>query len=155
MDDNRLTLYIKFPLWHIFLALFLLLFTIYGIIFTDNTILQYLNGIFVLIIGISMTVTIIVTNIFKKFYFLINKEGILVSYLFGKKMFLWEELISYSISGYEKSGDLFLNFQTEKTKNNKNIFKSKNAIKISSKLCKIKMEELINKINEIRCSNIV
>jgi phosphoenolpyruvate carboxylase len=73
--------------------------------------------------------------------------------MYGKKMFLWNEIKSYNISGNEKSGNLFLNFQTEKTFNNKNILKSKNAISISSKDYKIKMEELINKINEIKCSN--
>jgi hypothetical protein len=155
MDDNRLILYLKFPLRYMFGTILIFLFSIYCLVFTDDTILRYvLCNIFVLLISIYITIIIIGANIFKKIGFKINKEEILFFNLYGKKMFLWKELISYNITGDEKRGNLFLNFYTEESLKNKNILKNKYVLRISSKLYKIKIEELINRINEIKCSNV-
>jgi hypothetical protein len=154
MNDNELKLYLTFPFWSFLLTGALILFSIYMIIFMDKTINDHFQSIFLIIISLFLLINCIVTNIFRKIGYIINKEGILFFSLYGKKMLLWDEIIGYNITGDEKSRDLFLNFQTEKTINNKNILKSKNAITISSKFYKIEMNELIDKINEIRGSNV-
>ena len=141
---NEIKLPLTFPSWYFFISPgIMIILPIFSIIFIDNKIYEYLLSVFLIIFGIYLFIIFFGANILRKTGYTINKDGILFFNLFRKKMFLWEEIISYNITGDEKSGDLFLNFQT---KNNKN------AIRISSKLYKIKMEELTGKINEIKGS---
>jgi hypothetical protein len=148
--DTELKLFLKFPWYYYFLVL--LVFVPFFDFMSVNSLTTFdvAKDIFLFLIGIFVTIVIISANIFKKTGFIITDKGITIFNIFYKKLILWEEIISYSITENIKGNNLFLNFQTKESIMHKGIIKSKNVISISAKFFNIDMDELIEYINKIR-----
>ena len=161
MENKEIKLYIKFPVYYylVFIGVMVILplfFIIFNDIFNINKnyvlILKILKIISIVILsfGICVSSVLFLVNIFKKKGYIITKEGITSFSPVNKKIFLWNQLVSYTVNGYEKKNDLYLRFYTEKSLKNKGLLIPKYVLSISTKLCKININELIEKINKIR-----
>jgi hypothetical protein len=147
MDDNELKLFGKFP-FHFFI-INALIFLLSGL----NILFKFYNiflSMVLLIAGIYYLIHLISANIFKKIGFIINKERIIFFNIFYKKSIYWKEIVGYNITGNIKKDDLYLNFQTKDSLKNKGNIKNKNVVSISTKLYRININELIEKINKIK-----
>jgi len=149
MDNNEFRLYVKLPVYYYFISGGLMaLFPI--VIYTDYDLKIKIISIITFFFGICIFLVLVSVNIFKKMGYIITKEGITSFSLVHEKIFLWDEIVNYTVNGYEKKNDLYLRFYTENSLKNKGKLKPKYVINISTKLCKIKINELIEKINKIR-----
>jgi hypothetical protein len=97
-----------------------------------------------------MSLILFLVNIFKKIGYIITKEDITSFSPIHRKTFLWNQIVSYTVNGYEKKNDLYLRLYTDKSLKNKGQLNPKYVINISTKLCKVDINELIEKINKIR-----
>jgi len=156
MENKEIKLYVRFPVYYyIFSVGFLVVLPLFFIIFND---LFNINKIYVLILktisiiflsfGICISLVLFFVNIFKKTGYIISKEGITSFSPLNKKTYLWNQIVSYTVNGYEKNNDLYLRFYTEDSLKNKGL-KPRFVINIPTKLCKININELIEKINKI------
>jgi hypothetical protein len=151
VEKNEFKLYVKFPVYSYLIVVgFMVIFLLFNIIYTDYGLKVKIISIIALFFGICISLVLISTNIFKKTGYIITKEGITSFSPVNKKIFLWNQIISYTVNGYEKKNDLYLRFYTENSLRNKGILKPKYVINISTKLCRININELIEKINKIR-----
>jgi hypothetical protein len=156
MENKEIKLYVRFPVYYyIFSVGFLVVLPLFFIIFNG---LFNINKIYVLILktisiiflsfGICISLVLFFVNIFKKTGYIISKEGITSFSPLNKKTYLWNQIVSYTVNGYEKNNDLYLRFYTEDSLKNKGL-KPRFVINIPTKLCKININELIEKINKI------
>jgi len=158
MENNEIKLYVKFPVYYYLLSVgFLVILPLSFIIFNDlfnihknYVLIIKIISIVILSFGICISSVLFFVNIFKKTGYIITKEGITSFSPVNKKIFLWNQLVSYTVNGYEKKNDLYLRFYTEKSLKNKGLLIPKYVLSISTKLCKININELIEKINKIR-----
>ena len=158
MENKEIKLYVKLPVYYyfIFVGLMVILplfFILFNDIFNMNknyVLILKIISIIILSFGIIMTLVLFLVNIFKRIGYIITKEGITSFSPVNKKTFLWNQIVSYTVNGYEKKNDLYLRFYTEKSLKNKGQLKPKYVINIPTKLCKININELIEKINKIR-----
>jgi len=151
MENNEIKLYIRFPTHFYFIFIGLIILPLFCIIYSyDLSLKQKTMFIFGLIFGTFMLILLISTNIFKKLGYIITKENITFFSLFNRKIVLWDNIVSYNLTGNEKKNDVYLNFFTEDSLKNKGILKSRHIIRIPTKYCKINIKELLQKINEIR-----
>ena len=151
MENKELKLYVKSPVYLYFIVVgVMIILPLCSIIFIDYGVKVKIISIIVLFFGICMLLVIISVNIFKKTGYIITKEGITVFFPLNKKTVLWDQIVSYSVNGYEKNNDLYLRFYTKNSLKNKGILKPKYEINIPTKYCRIDINELIEKINRIR-----
>jgi len=151
MENNEIKLYVKFPVYYyLILVGIMVILPLYNIIFSDYGQKVKLISMIILIFGICVSLVLILINIFRKTGYIITKEGITQFSLINKKKFLWDEIVNYTVNGYEKRNDFYLRFYTESSLKNKGTLKPQYVINISTKLCKIDINELIKKINKIR-----
>jgi len=156
MEDKEIRLHTKFPFYYyfIFVGLMVILpsFFIYNDFFDINKNYAFILKIISIIIlsfGICSSLILFLVNTSRKTGYIITKEGITLVSLVNKKTYLWNQIVSYTVNGYEKRNDLYLRFYTENSLKNKGL-KPKFVINIPTKLCKIDINVLINKINKIR-----
>jgi hypothetical protein len=151
MENKEIKLYVKVPVYFfLFLAGFMVILPLFFIIYNDYGIKIKTISIIILSFGICMSLVLFLVNIFKKTGYIITKEGITSFSPLNKKVFLWNQIVSYTVNGYEKKNDLYLRFYTENSLKNNGILKPKYVISISTKYCKININELIEKINKVR-----
>ena len=158
MENNEIKLYVKFPVYYYLIyAGFLVILPLSFIIFNDffNIQKNYLLilkiiSVIILSFGICVSLVLFFINIFKKTGYIITKEGVTSFSPVSKKSYLWNQIVSYTVNGYEKKNDLYLRFYTEKSLRKKGALIPKYVLSISTKLCKININELIEKINKIR-----
>jgi hypothetical protein len=149
MENKEIKLYVKFPFYFYFIVGFLIILPLFSLIEINYNLKIKIISIIVLFLGIFMLLVLISINIFRKTGYIITKEGITSFSLLNKKIILWDQIVSYTVNGYEKNNDLFLRFYTGNSLKNKGI-KPKYEINISTKYCKININELIKEINKIR-----
>jgi len=157
MENNEIKLYVKFPIhFYLILAVFLIILPLFLIINNDygiyNDYVEKIKTISKIILSFGVFITLILfsIDIFRKTGYIITKEGITSFSPVNKKIYLWDQIVSYTVNGYEKKNDLFLRFYTANSLKNKGAFKPRYVINISTKLCNINISELIEKINKIR-----
>jgi hypothetical protein len=151
MENNEIKLYIRFPISFYFTFGLMIILPLLNIIFIYDLSLKFkIMCILLFIFGIIMLIHLISANIFKKIGYVITKENITVFSLFHKKIILWDNIVSYNLTGYEKKNDVYLDFFTEDSLKNKGILKTRYIVRIPTKYCKINIKDLIKKINEIR-----
>jgi hypothetical protein len=158
MEDNEIKLYVKFPVYYylfpvgflVILPLFFIIFNNYVNIHRNYLLILKIISAIIFSFGICMSLVLFLVNIFKKMGYIITKEGITSFSPVTEKVFLWNQIVSYTVNGYEKKNDLYLRFYTEDSLKIKGALKPKYVINISTKLCKISINELIEKINKIR-----
>jgi len=151
MENNEIKLYAKLPVYYyLILVGFMVILPLFFILYNDYGLKIKTINIIILSFGIFMTLVLFLVNIFKKIGYTITKEGITSFSPVSKKTFLWNQIVSYTVNGYEKKNDLYLRFYTEKSLKNKGQLKPKYVISIPTKYCKININELIEKINKIR-----
>jgi len=157
MEKNEIKLYVKFPVYYYLLSVgFMVILPLFFIIFNGSfnihrnyVLILKIISITILSFGICMSSVFFLVNIFKKKGYIITREGITSFSPVNKKTYLWNQIASYTVNGYEKKNDLYLRFYTGDSLKNKGL-KPKYVISISTKLCKININELIEKINKIR-----
>jgi hypothetical protein len=147
MEEIKLTYYFSFKeifcyIFMIFLPIiFIIIFGIKDIIKEPISII---GSIFLFCMGLFLSIISIITNISKKNYFIINKQGI--TRVFFKKKYLIKWVISYSIKELDNGKNYYLDFHTNESIKNNGI-KSKNAIRISTKYLRdITINDIIDKI---------
>jgi hypothetical protein len=151
MENKEIKLYTKFPVYYyLILVGFLVILPLFFILYNDYGIKIKTVSIIILSFGICMTLVLFLINIFRKKGYIITKEGITSFSPLSKKTFLWNQIVSYTVNGYEKNNDLYLRFYTEDSLKKKGMLTPKYVIDISTKLCGISISELIEKINKIR-----
>ena len=157
MENSEIKLYKKVPLYYYliivgFLVILPLSFIIFNDLFTihkNYVLIIKIISIVILSFGICVSLYLFSVNIFRKKGYIITKEGIKSFSPVIKKTYLWNQIASYTVNGYEKKNDLYLRLYTEKSLKNKGL-KPKYVISIPTKLCKIDINVLIDKINKIR-----
>jgi glucan phosphoethanolaminetransferase (alkaline phosphatase superfamily) len=152
MENKEIKLYIRFPVLFSFICVgLMIILPLFDIIYVyDLSLKQKMMSILILILGIFMLIFFISANIFKKLGYIITKESITFFSLFHRKIVLWDNIVSYNLTGNEKKNDVYLNFFTEDSLKNKGILKNRYIMSIPTKDCKINIKELLEKINEIR-----
>jgi hypothetical protein len=157
MEEKELKLYVKFPVYYYFICVGLMvILPLFFIIFNDffdinknYVLILKVISIIILSFGICMSLVLFLVNKFKKTGYIITKKGITSFSPVKNKTYLWNQIVSYTVNGYEKKNDLYLRFYTEDSLKNKGL-KPKFVINIPTKFCKININELIEKINKIR-----
>ena len=158
MENKEIKLYIKYPAYYylVFVGLMVIL-PLFFIIFNDSlninknyVLILKILSIIVLSFGICSSLVLFLINISRKTGYIITKEGITLTSLVNKKTYLWNQIVSYTVNGYEKKNDLYLRFYTEKSLKNKGQLNPKYVISIPTKYCNVNINELIEKINKIR-----
>ena len=157
MEEKELKLYVKFPIYYYFIFVgFMVILPLFFIIYKDffdinkyYVFILKVISIIILSFGICSSSILFLVNTSRKTGYIITKEGITLVSLVNKKTYLWNQIVSYTVNGYEKRNDLYLRFYTENSLKNKGL-KPKFVINIPTKLCKIDINVLINKINKIR-----
>ena len=151
MENNEIKLYVKFPVYYYLISAgVLVVLPLLNLIFNDYGLKIKNVSIVTLVVGICIFLILVSINIFRKTGYIITKEGITSFSPVNKKVFLWNQIVSYTVNGYEKKNDFYLRFYTENSMKNNGILKPKYVINISTKLCKININELIKNINELR-----
>ena len=150
MENESIKIFLRMPFFYIFVYIGIIILSIFNIfIFNDIKILLKILSIFALITGLFLLLYYILRKL-NLIGYIITKENIVCLSLFNKKIILWNQIISYNITGNEKKNDLILNFYTEESIKNKGILKSKTAIRITTKFHNININELIENINKLR-----
>ena len=151
MENSEIKLYKKVPLYYYLIIVgFLVILPLYFILFDDYVIKIKTISIIILFFGVFMTLALFLVNIFKKIGYIITKEGVTSFFPVSKKKYLWNQIVSYTVNGYEKKNDLYLRFYTEGSMKKKGLLIPKYVINISTKQCGVNINELIEKINKIR-----
>jgi len=151
MEEKEFKLYVQIPVYFYFIIIvFLVISPLFFLIYTDNGVKIKILSIITLFLGIFMSLILFSINIFKKMGYIITKEGITAFSPVYEKTYLWNQIVSYTVNGYEKRNDLYLRFYTEDSLKNAGVLKPKYIINISTKYCRINISELIEKINKIR-----
>jgi len=151
MENNEIKLYVKFPVYYYLISAgVLVVLPLLNLIFNDYGLKIKNVSIVTLVVGICIFLILVSINVIRKTGYIITKEGITSFSPVNKKVFLWNQIVSYTVNGYEKKNDFYLRFYTENSMKNNGILKPKYVINISTKLCKININELIKNINELR-----
>ena len=151
MEDNEIKLYVKFPVYYYLLFTgFLVILPLLNLIFNDYGLKVKTISMITLIFGICVFLILLIIDIFKKIGYIITKEGVTSFSPVFNKTFLWNQIVSYTVNGYEKKNDLYLRFYTEDSLKKKGYLMPKYVINISTKQCSVNINELIEKINKIR-----
>jgi len=151
MEKNEFRLYERFPVYYYLISVgFLVILPLFFILYNDYGLKIKTINIIILSFGICISLVLFSVNIFKNKGYILTKEGITSFSPVHEKIFLWDEIVSYTVNGYEKKNDLYLRFYTENSLKNKGKLLPKYTISISTKLCNISINELFEKINKIR-----
>jgi preprotein translocase subunit Sec61beta len=151
MEDNEIKLYVKFPVYlYLVIVGFLVILPMFFILYNDYGIKVKILGLITVSFGIFISLVLFLVNIFKKTGYIITKEGITSFSPVKEIKYLWNQIVSYTVNGYEKKNDFYLRFYTEESLKNNGKLKPKYVINISTKLCRVNINELIGKINKIR-----
>jgi len=151
MEKNEFRVYERYPFYYYLISVgFLVILPLFFILYNDYGLKIKIISIIILSFGICISLVLFSANIFKKKGYILSKEGITSFSLVHEKIFLWDEIVSYTVNGYEKKNDLYLRFYTEKSLKHKGKLLPKYTISISTKLCNININELIININKIK-----
>jgi|TergutMp193P3_1026864.scaffolds.fasta_scaffold28783_2 hypothetical protein len=152
MDNNEFTLYVKFPAYFYVVAVgAMILLPLYDLIYIyDLSLKRKMTCILLLIPGLIMLISVVAANVFHKTGYTITREKITFFLPLRTNVVLWEHIVSYNITGSDKTNDAYLYFYTEQSLRNRGILKSRYALRIPARWCNITIEELLVKINEIR-----
>jgi hypothetical protein len=150
MENKEIKLYQKSPFYFSFIAGLMIILALFSIIYINYGLKVKIISIIMLFFGIFIFLAFISTNIFRTTGYIITKESITFFSPLIKKTILWDQIVSYTVNGYEKNNDLYLRFYTGNSLKNKGKFNPKYELNISTKFCNININELIDKINKIR-----
>jgi len=158
MENKEINLYVKLPVYYylasvgimVLLPLFFIIFNDFFDINKNYVFILKIISIIIISFGICSSLVLFFVNTFRKSGYIITKEGITSFSPVNKKKYLWNQIVSYTVNGYEKKNDLYLRFYTKDSMEKKGMLTPKYVISIPTKYCKISINELIEKINKIR-----